>query len=271
MAVFEYLRISLAKSPAPLLEAMEMNRQQFLRDALSKRWDFPHARRILTYDPRTPNEGQLVGGIVGREIREIDSEGPDEAWRPVELTHWPHAMLAVDIGDTEQIAAFQKHGRVGSPRRVLTSLLDHIVKQPGYTMWKPHVEYISSSQDFWAAARAHAGTISSLNFLFVPPNMLKAKEAIDDLVRAASNEANSEKTELTLRNPSGNLVPEGDLVTAAVTTATEGGGEVVMKAGTKIIYSSSKNRKIKEIDAEDIPAPSSVELIRTFFSRLMEK
>jgi hypothetical protein len=271
MAIFEYLRISLARPDAPLLEAMEMSRQEFLREALSKRWDFPYSKRILTYDPTTTDDGQIVGGIVGREIREIDSEGPDEAWKPIELKHWPHALLAVDIGDTEQIAAFQKHGRVGSPRRVLSSLLDHIVKQPAYSMWHPHVEYISSSDDFWAAAKAHAGTISSLNFVFVPPNMLRAKEAIDDLVRAASNEANSEETELKLKNPGGNLVPAGDLVTAAVTTATSGGGEVVMKSGARIIYSSSKNRKTKEIDAEDIPAPSSVDLIRGFFKRLIPK
>lgn len=271
MAVFEYLRISLAKTPAPLFEATEMSRQQFLKEALSKRWDFPHQKRILTYDPATGDGEDIVGGIVGREIREIDSEGPDESWKPVELTHWPYALLAVDIGEREQIAAFQKHSRVGSPRRILSSLLDHIVRQSAYSIWRPQIEYISSSEDFWAAAKAHAGTISSLNFVFVPPNMLRAKEAIDDLVRAASDEANSEETELKLRNPSGNLVPDGDLVKAAVSTATSGGGEVVMKSGTKIIYSSSKNRKTKEIDAEEIPAPSSVELIRSFFKRLIAR
>lgn len=269
MPIFEYLRVSLAKSP-PTLFDIEMTRQDFLREVFSQRWDFTHRKRVYTYDP-IPDSGEYIGGIVGREIAELRNDGPDAHWNLIEQKHWPIAYLSIDLGEKEQIAAFQNHGRVGSPRGLLESLLEHVVKQEKYVRWRPSVEYVSSAADFWKAAEAFAGRISSLSFTFVPPNMLGAKEAIDNLVRAASDEANSEETELKLKNLGGHLTPSGDLVEASVSTATAGGGEVIMKSGKKTIFSSAKNRMTKEIDPEEIPKPSSIDQVRAFFKRLLAK
>lgn len=269
MPVFEYLRVSLAKGPPSLFD-VEQTRQEFLREVFSQRWDFTHRKRVYTYDP-IPETGEFIGGIVGREIAEFRNDGPDTHWSLIEQKHWPIAYLSVDLGEREQIAAVQHHSRVGSPRGLLESLLEHVVKQEQYARWKPSIEYISKAADFWKAAESFAGRITSLSFTFVPPNMLGAKQAIDDLVRAASDEANSEETELKLKNPSGHLFASGDLVEASVSTATAGGGEVVMKAGKAVIFSSAKNRMTKDIDAEEIPAPSNIDQVRAFFRRLLAK
>lgn len=269
MPTFEYLRISLAKPP-PNLFNPEITRQDFLRRVFSRRWDFTYRRRIYTYDP-LPDTGEYVGGVIGREIAELRNEGPDSHWNLIEQKHWPIAYLCLDLGEREQIAALQNHQRVGSPFGLLKSLLEHATKSDDFAFWRPNVEYISSASDFWVAAKHYAGKITSLSFIFVPPNMLGAKEAIDNLVKAASEEAFSEETELKLKNLEGNLIPAGTLVEASVSTATSGGGEVTMKSGKKIIYSSSANRQTKEIDSDEIPKPSSVEQIRDFFRRLMAK
>lgn len=269
MAQFEYLRVSLAKQPAPLLDRIEMNRQDFLREVLSKRWVFPYRGKSLVYDPIPLLDDNVLGGVVGRQVTELKSEGPDDQWRPVEHKYWPHALLAVDVGETEQIAVFQKDTRVGSPRRMLQRLMEFITADAPYRIWRPNVEYISNSEDFWAAAKEYSGRISLLDFIFVPPNMLRAKEKIDELVRAASDEAHSEETMLRLKSDEGSLVADGDLVRAAVSTAAAGGGEILMKSGRKTIYSSSKNRKTLEVDPVEIPEPSNIDRVRGFFRRLV--
>jgi hypothetical protein len=147
--------------------------------------------------------------------------------------------------------------------------MEFITTEAPYNIWRPNIEYISNSDDFWTAAKEYAGQISLLNFIFVPPNMLRAKEKIDELVRAASDEAHSEETMLKLKNDQGGLVADGDLVRAAVSTAAAGGGEILMKSGRKTIYSSSKNRKTLEIDPLEIPEPSNVDRVRGFFRRLV--
>lgn len=269
MPTFEYLRVSLAPGQRSLFDA-DMTRQEFLKEAFGRRWDFTYRKRLYTYDPITIDDGP-VGGVVGREIAELHNAGPDTHWEIIEQKHWPIAYLTLDIGEREQIAAFQHHGKVGAPRGLLESLLEHITKTAEFASWRPAVEFVSSSADFWKAAEAYTGKITSLSFSFLPPNMLRAKEAIDDLVRAASDEANSTETEIKMNNPDGNLVPSGTLVEASVSTATQGGGEVTMKSGKKIIYSSSKNRKTKEIDGDDVPKPSSLEQVRGLFRRLLAK
>lgn len=269
MATFEYLRISLARGQASLFEP-ELTRQDFLREVFTRRWDFTYRKRVYTYDP-LPDTGDYVGGVIGREIAELRNAGPDTHWQLIEQRHWPIAYLTIDIGEKEQVAALQNHGKVGSPRGLLESLLEHATKTERYASWRPAVEFVSSAADFWKAASSHVGSITSLSFSFLPPNMLGAKEAIDDLVRAAAEEANSEETELRLKNSDGNLNPSGPLVEASVSTATQGGGEVTMKAGKKTIYSSSKNRKTKEIENDDIPKPSNIEKVREFFRRLMAR
>ncbi|PYF04491.1 hypothetical protein BJ122_103145 [Rhodopseudomonas faecalis] len=268
MPTFEYLRISLAKQ-ADLFDP-GLSRQEFLRNIFSRRWDFSYRRRVYTYDP-IPDSGDYIGGVIGREIAELRNDGPDTHWNVIEQRHWPIAYLSLDLAEREQIAAIQNHQRVGSPYGLLKSLLEHAVRSVEFASWKPSVEYISSASDFWIAANNYAGKITSLSFVFVPPNMLGAKEAIDDLVKAASEEALSEETELKLKNPHGNLVPSGSLVEASVSTATAGGGAITMRAGKKVIYSSSANRRTKEINSEDIPKPSSIEKVRDFFKRLMAK
>lgn len=268
MAIFEFLRISLA-AKADLFA--DLTRQQFLRQAFSRRWDFTYRKRLYTYTPLPRMMDDIVGGIVGREISEFHNDGPDTHWSIIEQKHWPIAYLALDIGEREQIAAFQNHNRVGSPLGLLESLLEHIARDPSYLGWRPSVEYMASKSDFWKAAETFKGKISALTFTFVPPNMLGAKQAIDNLVKAASAETNAEETELKLRNPGGNLVPAGDLVEASLDTATSGGGEVTMKAGKKTVFSSSKNRTTKEFDADDIPKPSSIEQVLALFKRLLPK
>lgn len=268
MPTFEYLRISLAKQPD--LFDPGLSRQEFLRKVFSRRWDFTYRRRVYTYDP-IPDSGEYIGGVIGREIAELRNDGPDTHWKVIEQRHWPIAYLSLDLAEKEQIAAVQNHQRIGSPYGLLRSLLEHAARAEGLGSWKSSIEYISSASDFWVAAKNYAGRITSLSFVFVPPNMLGAKEAIDDLVKAASEETLSEETELKLKNADGNLVPSGSLVEASVATAAAGGGEITMRAGKKVIFSSSANRRTKEIDSEEIPKPSSIEQVRDFFKRLMAK
>jgi hypothetical protein len=273
MATFEYLRISLAKSELPLFPPEEMTRGQFLRAVFSQRQDFTYRKRIYTYDPidELGSEGDVLGGIIGREVKELRNTGPDADWLFKLESNWPFVYLAIDVSHAKQIAVVQRQNQVGSTLNLLQEMLDSATRDPRFEMWSPKVEYIASAQDFWKVAEEYAGRITSLKFVFVPPNMLRAKEAVDDLVRAASEEANAATTELQLKNGEGNLVPSGDLVEAAVSTATNGGGEAVMKVGKKTVYSSSMNRTTYEVDPDDMPEPSSIETIRNLFKKLLGK
>lgn len=275
MATFEYLRISLARiDPPPLLDRMRtkpaLSRQEFLREAFSEKWNFSYRRKMYAYVPIPQVKGSnIVGGLIGRQLREFHYDGPESDWRIIEQKHWSVSFAGIDISEDVQIAAVQYNPHIGDPRKMMQALLDTISKKRPYDDWHAFVEYVSSEEDFWNAAKRYAGKISSLNFVFVPPNMLRAQAAVNNLVKAAAEEANSEITELKLKNPKHALRAKGDLVAAAVSTATKGAGKVIMKSGKTTVFSSSRNRKTKKIEKDDMPMPSAVESIRKLFKWLL--
>jgi len=272
MAKFDFLRVSLSKPEAPLLDDVlkeEISRKEFFTAALSKQHEFAHHKRNFVYVPLA-NEGDLFVGVLSKHSTESINAGPDSKFEPVDVDKWNIAFLFFDVRDEKQIAVVQQNGKVStSTKYILESFFKTLSRQPPFSLWRPHVEYIASAKDFWAVAKEYAGKITALQFTFIPPNALRASEAVDELVRAASKEANSESVDMILRNPDGHLKPEGQLVESAVTTATRGGGEIKAKAGKKTIYSSTKNKVVEEIPNQDVPKPSLLQRVLRLGKRML--
>lgn len=264
MPTFEALRVSLARVPYSqgFFEEQEptQDRQVFFNEMLGVRRDFPHYKRRVTYVPIV-TDPDFIAGVFGKEIYEKKRVGPDEWFDVTEDVNWPLAYVFFENTSDSQIAVVQYNNRVGSPRRILESLFKNYSTESRFRAFEPRVEYITSKDEFWATIKQYRGKITSINFTFLPPNALGAGEAVDRLVDAAYNEANSEETEVRLRNKDGKTRAEGELVETSVDRASRGGGEIKVKSGKKTVYSSSKHRRTQDVDDEEIPEPSAKEEI----------
>lgn len=275
MALFEILRVSLAPAAElPLFEQAGINpevitRNRYFELALTERHMFLHRRRAYFYMPVTQQD-EVYAGVIGRQLSEVVNDGPESNFALMEQKRWIVAFLFFDAADTRQKAALQRNQRVGSPRGLLESFFEHVSEQSSLRYWKPYTEFISSKSDFWKATEEYRGQITSLNFKFLPPNVLGLGQAINDLVREATIGApNAEHVDLKLINKNGQINPAGELVESGLNTATLGGGEVNMKVGTKVIYSSSKNRETQEVEKDDIPSPSAKDRVIALAKRLL--
>ena len=266
--------MSLSRSSLPLLDIENgittepITRRDYLARALTTRRNFLYRKKPFYFLPVTA-DADLYAGLIGREIREINNLPPEQGFELVEENKWKAAYIFFDARENKQIAIFESNNKVGLPRGLLQAFLENQRQDIDMAAWTPHVEYISSAPDFWVAVEEYLGRITSLNFTFLPPNALRASEAVDDLVRAASEQANASSTDLRLRNPDGKLEPRGELVETALATATKGGGDVSMKVGTKIVYSSATNKETREVQPEEMPRPSAKDKVIAMGRKLL--
>lgn len=97
------------------------------------------------------------------------------------------------------------------------------------------------------------GQITEIAFEFNPPNALKGFDKFKEFDRLAKDQTNSEKSEYALKNKSGGIEPSGEFIESAVDYASEGAGQVTMKAGKKIIFNSRNFKKTEMIPETVMP------------------
>lgn len=268
MATFDYLRISLARTDLPLLDyaeatGEEQDRESFLRQVFAEEIRFRYGRREYGFVPLDV-DGPFIVGSFGRELQELIHDGPEQKFSTARRERWEVALFFLDPRDGVQIAAFQRAPGVGSPRRVLRAFFEEISLQGRADGWSSFFEYIASADDFWAVAERYRGHISEILFRFVPPNALRARDALNDLLRSASRDANSDEVDLRLRNRDQKGIAAGDLVEEGVETAVRGGGEVKIKSNNRTVYSSSSKKKSEHVDEGDLPPENNASMLAKF-------
>ncbi|MDX5595670.1 hypothetical protein [Pseudovibrio sp. SPO723] len=261
MATFEYLRLSLSiPAIGDLVSALDrkepdISRQDYLKEAFSKRQDFFHMGTKYSYVPiyKDPEDSNLLSGLVGKPVVETVNAGPESQFALTKSEHYKASFLCIDTASDKQIVAFEKRSDVGSPKSILSSMLEHVVRDRKKTSWHTDIAFISDRNDFWAAVQEYKGQITELKFEFYPPNGLRGMDTLRELNKEIVKETNGQSTEYTVKNKDGALIPEGDFVEEAIDYIAEGPGSASLKAGRKKVYNSSDSKKSKQVPESLMP------------------
>lgn len=279
MPVFEFLRLSLSIPTIGDLakedkrEQPDISRREYLTEAFSHRRDFFYSGRQYTFVP-CPNETQgpnIFSGFVGKPVVEMVNSGPEELFALTKAKHYKAAFLAIDVSEDQQIVSFEKRQDVGSAQRILQAMLEAVVRTRKGFSWHTDVEYISSEQDFWLAAKEYRGRITELSFEFYPPNGLRGFEKFKEFDRIAKQQANGQSSEYSIKNTNGAVLPEGPFVESAVEYAVEGAGRITIKEGRRTLFSSKQARKTKDAPEIIMPRHSEKSKILGLIGWLFEK
>ena len=279
MPVFHFLRLSLsiptigdlAKDDRRIQP--DTSRREYLTETFSHRRDFFYSGRQYTFMP-CPDETQgpnIFSGFIGKPVVEMVNAGPEELFALTKTNHYKAAFLAIDVSEDQQVVAFEKRPDVGSAQRILQAMLEAMVSERKGFSWHTDIEYISSEQDFWLAAKEYRGRITELSFEFYPPNGLKGFEKFKEFDRIAKQQANGQSSEYSIKNPNGSVLPEGPFVESAVEYAAEGPGRITLKEGRKTLFSSRQAKKTKDVPETIMPRQSEKSKILGLISWLFEK
>ena len=271
LAVFEYLRLSLAKpQQSDLLgsdgqPAKNIGRRKYLERIFAHdRWDFSYYGGAYTF-LRDGIYGDVLVGRIGKQIIEPIHRGPDQGYAIEFQEEWKPIWMMLDLASDSQLITLQTG--LGSSRNLLRALFDHIETSTPASEYESFIEYVADPKEFWQAVAAYRGQLTRLEFTFVPPNALGLEEKIKDIVMAAKG-IGSETTKFVHSNKEGALNPTGEYVQAALEKTAEGAGSVKLKSGRKTVYSSEKNRKTISISNDDVPSQKDDGAINGMLARL---
>ena len=265
MPIFQFLRLSLSVPTIGDLakekhrSEPDVSRRDYLTAVFSRRHDFFYSGRQYTFMP-CPDETQgpnIYSGFIGKPVVEMVNAGPEQLFALTKSKYYKASFLAIDVSEDQQVIAFEKRQDVGAAQRIIQSMLDEVVRKRKGFSWHTDVEYISSEQDFWIAAKEYHGRITELSFEFYPPNGLKGFEKFKEFDRIAKQQANGQSSEYSIKNPDGAVVvQEGGFVKSAVEYAAEGPGKITLKEGRKTLFSSRQAKKTKDVPETIMPRQS---------------
>jgi hypothetical protein len=264
MATFEFLHLALSIPAIGPLDRLLPNterivpsesRQAYLSGLFGTRHDFFYKGTLFSFAPAPPDilPPWARAGFIGKQIQTLEPAGPDDLFALTPSKKWKAAFFAVDTRPSRQIIAFEKRGDVGSAENVISHLIESRLRERRSASWHVDIEYVTEKRGFTAAANRFRGQITELSFEFNPPNALRGFDKFKEFNRLAVAQTNSEKSEYSLKNKNGSVEPSGDFVDSAVDYASEGAGQVTMKAGKKIVFNSRNSKKTATIPESVMP------------------
>lgn len=272
MAVFEYLRVSLGQPEQGSLLGSDgkvfrpISRREYLDRIFSReRWDFEYYGNNYSF-LKEGVYGNILVARIGKEVIEVEHEGPDKYYAIRMHEKWHPAWMLFDLSKDSQLMAVQTN--IASPKKLIRALFDRIEADAPNPEYYVFLEYVSQTSEFWRAVEEFKGRITRLEFTFIPPNALGLEEKIRTIVDIARDQSGAQQTRFTHVNKNGGLHPQGEYVEAALQATGEGAGAVSMKAGKMTIYSSSQNRKTKDVPNEEIPQQKDESAIKRLIKLL---
>lgn len=257
------LRLFLtAQSRPPLLallgeteEPDRRSRQQFLESVFTQELQFRHHGSDFIWRHYSIVEGTFLVGVIARRTTTRLGGSPTEDFGVKDAENWITANVLIDISDHPdgQKVAMEHDGALGTPFPVFRALVDYVNARQDDD-WIISVHPITLSTDFWSVVQKHRGQISQIELTFVPPNIFGGSSATETAMKELNKIDNMTEMEVKIKNPSKALTPQSERLREAVDYISKGGGEIQLKSGNEVLYSSET-----VVDTQSIPDETEVQ------------
>ncbi len=269
---FELFRLSLLKrEQIDMFQFQDMSREEWLKKVFLTEIPFSHHGTEYHYSPAIDDSDEnIIIGRVGRHVLREENLPPDEGLEDFTRETWIASVLVLDPTehDDGQKLAIQNIGDVGKP----TSLINQLTQAINQTYsgpFKIEPSQIVEAQSFWNYVEENRGSVTSISFDFIAPNMLGADDEFHDEMREFRDSEKASKVKLILQNEDG-VNPETERVKRAVNYAlSESRGKVKAKAKGKPSYSSDNEIKISYIEDVKEKGAELVKVAKELSNRIL--
>lgn len=271
MAKFEKLRVSLAREEdLPVLHAVgdnnpQRSRTEYLATAFAESRQFlSSGKTVFRFYPIEAPEGYAAGFFSKPSPMMLAHEDLS----PYVAENYEAALFTISL-DKAQVIWMEHNQKVGSPKRILESFFEHLLRKTDLKDWAAYVRYFESEGDYWDAVRRYRNEITKIVFRYVPPNAFEGKKLAQQYHTAVQAEANNEVLEETFKSAPGKMNPESEMMKANAEIAEEGAGEKELRGpGNKLLYASGQGRRSEMVPEEDMPDAQNPSFVRRVIDRL---
>ena len=256
MPKFEKLRVSLAREDEPpVLEALahqdgQRSRTEYLSLAFSEARQFLSKKKtVFRFSPIPAPDGYAAGFFSKPSPKRLTHED----LTPYLAENYEASLFMISL-DKAQVIWMEHNQSVGSPKSILESFFDHLLKKTYLKDWAAYIRYFETEGDYWDAVRKYRSEITKIVFRYVPPNAFEGKKLAQKYHTAVQAEANNEILEETFKSAPGKMNPESEMMMANAEIAEQGAGEKELGGvDGKLLYHSGQGRKTETVPEEDMP------------------
>lgn len=240
--VFEHYHLSLIEQDQSDFFVEPVDREEWIRRAFGKTFQFRHMGTDFHWVPRPDAEPFVVGTVERIKYRQ-QHKGPEEGAAEFIGHEWQGSLIIIDpryMPDGQKVA-FEQDRDVGQPHAVLASIAAHFnALSNQYTV---HVKPLFDSETFRRFAGRHGNVMRYITFDFVVPNMFfGARLGVKRGLERVGADTDAEGVKVTLDSSKG-VKTDSKNVEDALTYAEQGNATVTAKALTGEKYSSTSRRK----------------------------
>jgi hypothetical protein len=212
----------------------------------------------------TQSRDDVIMARIGRQVTVDENRPPDEGFTETVHDGWKAAAVVIDPRhhDDGQKVAIAVDKRVGNPSGLIRELTEAINAANTNARWDIEVEPIVNAQSFWDFAAKNRGSITSLTFEFVAPNMFGGTNDLSEELREFRKNENAEKVTIVLNSKEG-LDTSTPRTKEAVDYAVQGCGKIRAKAKGGKRFNSTNRVATAILDDDSLPEePSLMRLAR---------
>lgn len=230
------------------LEELKKRKNEYFAKVLQETGTFKYDHGEIV--PKLWGEGENLFRLRLGANRPAKITKKDASEERVE--NWPYIYIFVNNDPSVQKIFIEiKPGVFSSPNVVKTILIESL--NIGLAKYDLHMymEPLFEKQQFWDLVDKYKNAITKVTFDLVSPNMANISQALKVDLSALSKRTNTQRTALQLNsdpNSALNLEPKDEELASVVGYASEGGGDIRIKArGIKKTISTHKSTKTIEI------------------------
>lgn len=234
------------------------SREAFFKEWFTNPFEFKsHGDITILYRPTQVDKTIITGCFARRTNKLIDCD-PSDPFAKKEGIHWDLAAFFLNIGNDEQVIALEHKNGVGKPSSLLNGLVNHLNDKTSLNAYVLSFYSVNNEGKFLETMKSHHakdGKITSITFDMVVPNPANISSPTKDALKNLKEKLNAEKVSETVSNPDG-LNLDNNEVKDRESYIQTGGGDIVAKDGSSVVYNSKDQQKHIEIDDEFYPDDS---------------
>lgn len=235
-----------------------LTREQTLRRAFNREYVYKYNGIDYHYVPGDNLGSELIIGRIGRQYTLDENKPPSEGFQETQRTTWKAAYIVVDPFDHSdgQKAAVEIDFQVGGASALLLGLLREINRLRVDQHYTIEAAPIVNTSSFWEFAAQNKGSVTSIKFEFVVPNMFGTKDQLNDDLRSLRDREKAKRVSVTLHSPEG-LNTDTERTRESVEYIDRAGGVIRAKAKGRKTYLSTEQEKRTRVpgDADDGEEP----------------